>query len=158
MLVGLPAYTLIHVVLSLVGIFSGLVVVGGLMAGICFNRWVGLFLTTTVLTNLTGFGFPAAGLLPSHIVAALSLVVLLVAIAALYWKRLAGSWRKVFVIFSVITLYLNVFVLLVQLFQKTPILAKLAPDPGAPASAVTQGLVLILFVVLGRAAVRGFRA
>jgi len=158
MLIGLPAYTLIHVVLSLVGIFSGLVVVGGLMAGICFRRWVGLFLTTTVLTNLSGFGFPFTGLLPSHIVASLSLVILPVAIAALYWKRLAGAWRKVFVVLSVLALYLNVFVLLAQLFQKTPILAKLAPDPGAPAFAATQGLVLILFVVLGRAAVKGFRA
>jgi hypothetical protein len=157
MLINLPTYTLIHVVLSLVGIIAGLVVVGGLMAGVRFSRWVGLFLATTVLTNVTGFGFPFVTLLPSHIVGALSLLVLPVAIAALYWKHLAGAWRQVFVVLSVLALYLNVFVLLAQLLQKIPVLATLAPNPQAPAFAVTQVLVLVLFVGLGWAAVRGFR-
>jgi hypothetical protein len=155
--VNLPTYTLLHVLLSLVGIFAGLVVVGGLMAGVRFDRWVVLFLTATVLTNVTGFGFPFVTLLPSHIVGALSLLVLPVAIATLYWKRLAGAWRQVFVVLSVLALYLNVFVLLAQLFQKIPILAILAPSPQAPAFAVTQLLALVLFVGLGRAAVKGFR-
>jgi hypothetical protein len=155
--INLPTYTLIHVVLSVVGIIAGLVVVGGLMAGVHFSRWVGLFLATTVLTNVTGFGFPFVTLLPSHIVGALSLVVLPVAIAALYWKHLAGAWRQVFVVLSVLSLYLNVFVLLAQLLQKIPVLAALAPNPQAPAFAVTQVLVLVLFVWLGWAAVKGFR-
>jgi hypothetical protein len=155
--IDLPAYTLIHVVLSVVGIISGLVAVGGLMAGVRFNRWIGLFLATTLLTTVTGFGFPFVALLPSHVVGALSVVVLPVAIAALYWKRLAGVWRQVFVVLSVLALYLNVFVLLAQLLQKVPVLASLAPNPQAPAFAVTQGLVLALFVWLGRAAVKGFR-
>lgn len=157
MLINLPTYTLIHVVLSLVGVFAGLVVVGGLMAGVRFGRWVGLFLATTVLTNVSGFGFPFVTLLPSHIVGVLSLIVLPVCIAALYWKHLAGTWRMVFVVLSVLALYLNVFVLLAQLFQKIPVLAALAPTPQAPAFAATQGLVLVLFVVLGLAAVKGFR-
>ncbi len=149
-------YLLVHVLLSLVGIFSGLVVMGGLIAGVRFSRWVGLFLATTLLTSLTGFGFPFVALLPSHIVGALSLVVLLGALVALYWKHLEGGWRRTFVVLSVVALYLNVFVLLAQLLQKTPALALLAPTPAAPAFAVTQGLVLVLFAVLGWAAVKGY--
>jgi hypothetical protein len=150
-------FLLIHVVLSLVGMFAGLVVVGGLMAGVRFSRWLGLFLVTTVLTSATGFGFPSAQLLPSHIVGALSLLVLLGAIVALYMKNLAGGWRTAFVVLSVVALYLNVFVLLAQLFAKIPAMAMLAPSPAAPVFAVTQGLVLVLFVVLGVASVKGFR-
>lgn len=149
-------YVLVHVLLSLVGIFSGLVVVGGLIAGVRFARWVGLFLWTTLLTSLTGFGFPFIALLPSHVVGALSLVVLLGAFAALYWKHLEGGWRRAFVVLSVLALYLNVFVLLAQLLQKTPALAILAPTPAAPAFAAAQGLVLALFAVLGFAAVKGY--
>lgn len=150
-------FVLIHVVLSLVGIFTGLVVVGGLMAGVRFGRWVGLFFATTVLTSITGFGFPFVTILPSHIVGALSLVVLLGAIAALYWKHLEGPWRQTFVIFSVLALYLNVFVLLAQLFQKIPAMAMLAPSPAAPAFAATQALALLLFVGLGWASAKGFK-
>ncbi len=149
-------YLLVHVLLSLVGIFSGLVVVGGLIAGVRFSRWVGLFLATTLLTSITGFGFPFVALLPSHIVGALSLVVLLGALVALYWKHLEGGWRRTFVVLSVVALYLNVFVLLAQLLQKIPALALLAPTPAAPAFAATQGLVLVLFAVLGWAAVKGY--
>jgi len=132
MLFDLPTYTLIHVMLSLVGILSGLVVVGGLMAGVRFDRWTALFLATTALTNITGFGFPFNTLLPSHIVGGLSLVILPVAIAARYWKHLAGGWRKVFVVTAVAALYFNVFVLLAQLLQKIPLLSILAPNPKAP--------------------------
>jgi hypothetical protein len=103
----LPTHTLIHVVLSLLGIFSGLIAVGGLMAGARFHRWIDVFLATTVLTSITGFGFPFGTLLPSHIVGGLSLVVLAAAIAALYWKRLSGPWRSAFVALSVLALYLN---------------------------------------------------
>jgi hypothetical protein len=151
-------FVLIHVVLSLVGMFAGLVVVGGLMAGVRFSRWVGLFLVTTVLTSATGFGFPSAQVLPSHIVGALSLLVLLGAIVALYMKSLAGGWRTAFVVLGVVALYLNVFVLLAQLFAKIPAMAMLAPSPAAPVFAATQGLVLVLFIVLGVASVRGVRS
>jgi hypothetical protein len=109
------------------------------------------------MANVSGFGFPFVTLLPSHIVGALSLLVLGVAIGALYGKHLAGPWSRVFVIFSVLALYLNVFVLFAQFFQKIPALSVLAPDPKAPAFAVTQLLVVALFVGLGRAALSGFQ-
>jgi len=95
--------------------------------------------------------------LPSHIVGVISLVVLAVAIAARYWKHLAGAWRRVFVVTAVLALYLNVFVLFVQMFQKIPAMRALAPTQSEPAFVVTQGLVLLLFVGIGWAAMRGFR-
>jgi hypothetical protein len=156
-IIDLPTFTLIHVVLSLVGIVAGLVVVGGLMSGVRFDGWTGVYFVTTVLTNVTGFGFPFATLLPSHIVGFVSLLVLPVAIAARYWKHLTGAWRPVFVVTTVLALYLNVFVLVAQLFQKVPALIVVAPTQQAPAFVVTQLIVLALFVVLWRAAVRGFR-
>lgn len=148
-------FLLVHVLLSLFGLFAGLVVVGGFMAGVHFRRWVALFLATTVLTNVTGFGFPFVTLLPSHMVGALSLLVLLGALVALYWKRLEGAWHKTFVVLSVLALYLNVFVLLAQLFQKIPAMAFLAPNPAAPTFALTQGLVLLFFIGIGWACVQG---
>jgi hypothetical protein len=157
MIIDLLTFTLIHVVLSLVGIIAGLVVVGGLMAGVRFDAWTGVYFVTTVLTNVTGFGFPFATLLPSHIVGGISLLVLVVAIAARYWRHLTGAWRGVFVVSTVLALYLNVFVLIAQLFQKVPALIAVAPTQKAPAFVVTHLIVLALFVVLGMAAVRGFR-
>ncbi len=102
--------------------------------------------------------FPFRTLLPSHIVGGVSLLVLPVAIAARYWKHLTGAWRQVFVVTTVLALYFNVFVLLVQLFQKTPALIVIAPTQKEPPFLVTQLVVLALFVWLGRAAVTGFRA
>ena len=157
MIFDLPTFTLIHVVLSLVGIIAGLVVVGGLIAGQRLDGWTVAFFATTVLTSLTGFGFPFGSVLPSHIVGGVSLLVLAVAIAARYWKLLTGAWRRVFVSATVVALYLNVFVLLVQLFQKTPGLIAVAPTQRAPAFVVTQLAVVALFAFLGWAAVRGFR-
>ena len=148
-------FLLIHVLLSLFGMFSGLVVVGGWIAGVRLPRWTSFFLATTLLTNITGFGLPAVKVLPSHIVAVLSLVALSGAFVAMYWKNLEGGWRRVFVVLSVVALYLNAFVLVVQLLQKTPALATLAPGPTAPVFAATQGIVLVLFAVLGWAAVKG---
>ena len=158
MMFDLPMFTLIHVVISVLGIFAGLVVVGGLMAGARLDGWTGLFLVTTILTSVTGFGFPFTKVGPPHVVGAISLVVLAVCLAALYWKRLQGGWRATYVITAVAALYLNVFVLVVQLFGKTPALAQLAPTQQEPPFAVTQALTLALFVWLGWAALRGFRA
>lgn len=158
MILDLPTFTLIHVVLSLVGIIAGLVVVGGLMAGVRLDGWTGIFLATTVLTNATGFGFPFVTLLPSHIVGGLSLLILPVAIAARYWKHLAGAWRQIFVVTTVVALYFNVFVLVVQLFQKFPLLIAVAPTQKAPAFVVSQLIILAIFFGLGRAALKGFRA
>lgn len=154
---GLPLFTLLHVLLSIGGIVSGLVVVGGFMAGVRFDRWVATFLGTTLLTSATGFGFPFTQLLPSHLVGALSLLILPVAFFALYGKHLEGRWRKVFVGVSVLALYLNVFVLLAQLLQKIPALAALAPAPNTPAFAATQLLFLAVFAGMGWASISGFR-
>jgi hypothetical protein len=157
-ILSLPTFTLVHVLLSLLGLFAGFVVVGGLMAGVRFDRWTGIFLVTTVLTNATGFGFPFIRLLPSHLVAGLSLVILAVAIIARYPKRLTGAWRSVWVVTTVTALYFNVFVLLAQLFQKIPALIILAPTQKAPVFGVTQAGFLGLFLVLGRAAVTGSKS
>ena len=139
---------------ALFGIFAGLVVSGGFIAGVRLSRWIGFFLVTTLPTSLTGFGFPFTTLLPSHVVGAVSLLVF-GAIAAAYWKHFEGGWYRAFVVLSVVALYLNVFVLLAQLLGKVPALAILAPSPAAPAFAATQGLVLLLFVLLGWAALKG---
>ena len=154
----LQTFTLVHVLLSVIGIVAGLVVVGGLMAGTRLDRWIALFLATTLLTNISGFFFPFRALLPSHVLGALSLLILPVAIVARYGKQLAGGWRTAFVVSTVAALYFNVFVLMVQLFQKMPALVVLAPTQREPVFAVSQLLVLALFVALGRAAYLGFGA
>jgi hypothetical protein len=150
-------FTLIHVVISVLGIITGLVVVGGLLAGARLGGWTAVFLATTTLTSVTGFGFPFTKVSPPHIVGAVSIVVLAVCLAARYWKRLEGRWRAAYVITAVAALYLNVFVLVVQLFAKTPPLAQLAPTQQEAPFAVTQALVFALFVWLGWAALRSFR-
>lgn len=158
MIFGLTTFTLIHVVLSLVGMFAGLVVAGGLVAGKRLDGWTGVFLVTTVLANVTGFGFPFVSFLPSHAVGIISLVVLAIVIVARYWKRLTGAWRGVYVVGAVLALYLNVFVLLAQLFRRLPALIAAAPTQKEPPFLVTQLVVLAVFVWLGREAIRGFRA
>lgn len=157
MFFGGPAYTLIHVVISLVGIFSGLVVLFAMLAGKRLDGWTGLFLATTVATSVTGFGFPFHRLLPSHVVGIISLVVLAVVIYALYVRHLAGAWRKTYVIGAVLALYLNVFVAVVQAFLKVPALHALAPTQSEPPFKLTQLAVLALFVVLAILAAMRFR-
>ena len=141
-------YTLIHVLISLVGIASGLVVAFGLPGGKRLDRWTSLFLVTTVLTSVTGFGFPFEHLSPAHKVGIISLIVLAIAILARYVFHLAGAWRWIYVITAMIALYLNVFVLVVQSFQKIPALKALAPTQSEPPFLVAQVVVLLLFVVL----------
>src|SRR6266480_1652232 len=122
MIFGMAAstFTLVHVMISLVGIVSGFVVVFGLLTGKRLDRWTALFLTTTVLTSVTGFGFPFDQLLPSHKVGIISLVALAIAIVARYALHLTGAWRRTYVISAALALYLNVFVLVVQSFEKAP--------------------------------------
>ena len=156
MIFDLNAFTLFHVAISVLGIIAGLVVVGGLIAGAGLDGWTMVFLVTTILTSVTGFGFPSTAILPSHIVGGLSLVVLAACVTARYVKHLAGPWRATFVVTAVTALYLNVFVLIVQLFAKTPALQELAPTQSEAPFALTQGLTLALFVWIGRAARRGF--
>jgi hypothetical protein len=154
----ITTFTVIHVGLSLLGIFAGLVVAGGLVAGKRLDGWTGGFLVTTVLTNVTGFDFPFVTFLASHAVGIISLVILPIVIVARYWKHLAGAWRKVYVVGAVLALYLNCFVLIVQLFRRMPALLVAAPTQKEPPFVVTQLVVLALFIWLGRAAVKGFRA
>jgi hypothetical protein len=150
-------FTLLHVLLSVVGIVAGLVVAGGLVSGRRLDRWTGLFLVTTLLTNASGFAFPFVTFMPSHALGILSLLILPVVIAARYWKQLSGGWRTVYVAGSVAVLYFNVFVLIAQLFRRFPALIVLAPKQMEPPFLLTQLVVLGLFIWLGIAAVRGFR-
>ena len=150
-------YTLVHVVISLIGIITGLVVLGGLLSNKRLDGWTGLFLLTTIVTNLTGYGFPVDRVLPSHIVGAISLVALAIALLARYRHHLAGGWRRTYVITAVMSLYLNVFVLIVQTFGKVPALRELAPTQSEPPFAISQLIVLLMFLVLGRSAVVSFR-
>src|ERR1043166_9328807 len=117
---ALTILTFVHVLISLAGICSGLVVLFGVLAGKPLGRWTTVFLATTVATSLTGFLFPVHRFMPSHAVGIVSLVVLAVAIYARYARQLAGGWRKTYVIGAVVSLYLNVFVAVVQAFAKVP--------------------------------------
>lgn len=157
MMSNLSTFTMVHVVISLIGIASGLVVMFGLLVARKLNRWSALFLISTIATSVTGFFFPFHGVTPAIVVGVISLVVLGVAIIARYVRRLAGAWRWIYVVTVMIALYLNVFVLIVQLFQKVPALKALAPTQSEPPFAVTQLVVLALFVVLTIMAAIKFR-
>jgi Uncharacterized membrane-bound protein conserved in bacteria len=141
-------FTLMHVVLSLMGIFAGAIVLFGMFSSKRLNGWTALFLATTVLTSVTGFFFPRDHLLPSHVVGIISLVVLAVAILARYVYHLVGPWRRIYVVSAVLALYLNVFVGVVQAFLKVPFLNGLAPTQTEPPFLITQLVVLALFVML----------
>jgi uncharacterized membrane protein SirB2 len=154
---SLGTFTAVHEVISLIGIAGGLIVVVGMLSASRLPGWTALFLTTTVLTSVTGFFFPAAQVLPSHIVGVISLVVLTITLVALYRKRLAGSWRWIYVAGAILTLYLNSFVGVVQEFLKVPALNRLAPTQSEPPFLVAQLTVVALFVVLGIRAVAKFR-
>src|SRR6266704_4472814 len=150
-------YTLIHVVISLTGIGSGLIVLFGLLTGKRLDGLTALFLATTVLTSVTGFGFPFDHLLPSHKVGMISLVVLTVALLARYPFHMAGKWRWIYVVTAVMALYLNVFVLIVQSFLKIPALKTMAPTQTEPPFLIAQIVAMLLFIVLGIFAVKKFR-
>jgi hypothetical protein len=153
-----PLFTLFHTLLSVVGIFAGLVLAGGLISGKRLDGWSALFLATTILTNITGFGFPFVVLLPGHIIGALSLVILPVVCYARYARHLEGKWNAVYVIGVMVTLWFNAFILVVQLFKRLPGLIASAPTQKEPPFAITQLLVLVLFIFLGRAALKGSKS
>ena len=153
---SLSTFTLFHVVLSLLGIASGLIVVYGMLSGKRLDSWTAIFLVTTVLTSATGFLFPFKHLLPSHIVGILSLLVLAVAIVARYPRRLEGGWRRIYVICAMVALYLNCFVLVVQAFLKAPALHALAPKGNEPPFLIAQLALLAIFVLLTIVAARRF--
>jgi hypothetical protein len=159
MIFGLAPLTFLHTAISLVGIATGLVVLFlGFLAKRLLPRWTAWFLTTTALTSITGFFLPAAHFMPSHAVAILSLLILAVTLFALYSKHLAGVWRRTHVITAVAALYLNVFVLVAQLFAKVPALKELAPTQTETPFKAAQGVVLLAFILLGTLAARRFHA
>jgi hypothetical protein len=154
---SVETYTFLHVLISLIGIGSGLIVMFGFLAGRRFDGLTAVFLLTTVLTSVTAFGFPFGHLLPSHKVGILSLVVLAVTIPARYVFHLDGPWRWIYGVGASIALYLNVFVLIVQGFLKVPALKALAPTQSEPPFLVAQLFVLLLFVGLTILATKRFR-
>jgi hypothetical protein len=149
-------FTFVHVLISLVGIASGLLVVYGMLRGKRFDGATAIFLVTTALTSLTGFLFPVEHILPSHIFGIISLVALAIAIPARYLLHMGGSWRPIYVVSSVLALYLNVFVLVAQIFLKVPAAHALAPTGTEPPFLIAQAVVLAIFVVLGIFAVKKF--
>ena len=154
---SLSAFTTLHVILSLVAMLAGIVVMIGMLVSVRLGFWVGLFLATAILTSATGYLFPAPGLLPSHIVGAVSLVALVIAAWALYSGSLHGARRWLYVVGVVLAVYLDVFVGVVQAFQKVAFFHALAPTQTEPPFAIAQLAVLAIFVVWGVIALRWFR-
>ena len=159
MVLGMPlaTFTALHVALSLIGLLAGYIMLFGMIAGRPTGFTTPVFLATTIVTSATGCLFPVTQLLPSHIVGIISLVVLAVAVIALWLRRLEGPWRWVYVVTATTALYLNTFVAVVQAFLKLPVLQPLAPTQSEPPFAVVQGLVLVALIGLGYVAVRKFR-
>jgi len=159
MIAGLSigSFTILHVAISLIAIVSGLVVLAGMLHARTLPGWTALFLATAVLTSVTGFMFPINGLTPGIIISLMSIVILSIALMALYVKHLSGAWRWIYVATALVALYFNVFVLIVQSFQKVPVLQKLAPTQSEPTFLIAQGVALIAFLILGTRAARKFR-
>jgi hypothetical protein len=151
------AFTLLHVIITLVAIGSGLIVVGGMFASHRLPGTTALFLFTTVLTSVTGFLFPIHGFTPALGVGILACGILVVALFALYKEHLVGAWRWIYVITAIVSLYLNVFVLVAQSFMKVSVLNALAPTQSEPPFAITQAAMLVIFILIGLIAVVKFR-
>ncbi len=156
MLFGSDTFTNFHVAISLVGIATGIIVLLGMVGGARLPLLTAIFLLSTIGTSATGFGFPFTQILPSHIVGAISLVLLTIAVYALYGAKLAGRWRAIYVVTATASLFLNVFVLIVQLFQKIPTLNALAPTQSETPFLIAQILALSIFAGLAAAALRRF--
>ena len=155
--ISLSTFTLLHVIIGLAGLGTGFIVLFGLLNGKRLDGWTAIFLTTTVLTSVTGFMFPFEGLKPSYILAAMSLVLLAVAIWARYGAHLAGAWRGTYVVTAAIALYFNCFVAVVQAFSKIPALHAMAPTQTTePPFLVAQSVVLAIFVWLTWRAAKRF--
>lgn len=159
---SLPTFVTVHVIISLIAIAAGIIVMFGLLTSKSMPGLTAIFLLFTILTSATGFLIPplvSEKLLPSHMVGALSLVLLAIACIALYGMKLSGAWRWIYAVTALLSLYLNVFVLVIQGFLKVPALHALAPGepPGGPVFAVVQLIVLVFFVIVIIGAVRRFR-
>lgn len=145
-----------HTWLSLIAIVAGFPAAAALLKGHLSRRWNGIFLSTAIATSATGFAFPFSGVLPSHIVGAISLVLLAIAAVALYGRGLQGGWRRAYAITAMLSFYLLIFVLIAQLFLKVPVLNAMAPTQSEPPFAIAQGIVLAIFVALTVLAARRF--
>jgi hypothetical protein len=154
---SVSTFTAVHVAISLAAIASGLVVLAAMLTRRNPSGLTSLFLATTLLTTLTGFLFPVSALTPALIVGAVSLGLLIAAILARYAFSTHGLWRPLYVFAAIAALYLNVFVLIVQSFQKIAALQALAPTQSEPPFVVTQLIVLALFVCAGAFALARFR-
>jgi len=155
---GIPTHLFleIHVALSLIGIVTGLIVLYGLLSGHSFRGWTALFLATTILTSVTGYPLAPFGFDPPRAVGTLSLVLLAIAVLAIYGFRLSGAWRWIYIATAMTALYFNCFVAVIQAFAKLPALHALAPTQSEPPFLIVQVIVLAIFVVLGFLAARRF--
>jgi hypothetical protein len=151
------ALVLIHTAISLVAILAGFIVLYGLFKSDRMQGTTLLFLILSIATSVTGFFFQRDHVMASHVVGIVALIVLAATTFALYVKRMSGFWRGVYVFGAVLSLYLNVFVLVVQSFQKVPALNALAPTGSEPPFAIAQGIVLVLFIIAGVYALKRFR-
>jgi hypothetical protein len=151
-------YTIIHVIISLIGIGTGFIVLYGLLNGKLLSPWNFVFLVTTILTSLTGFGFPNTSITPGIVLGLLSIIVLAIAVLALCTFNLNGPWRRTYAISAMIALYFNCFVLIAQSFEHVPALHALAPTATEGPFKIAQLLLLVLFIVLIIGAGRKFRS
>ncbi len=154
---SLQTFTVLHVIISLIAIVAGVVVLIDMLGSKRRAGWTGLFLLMTILTSVTGFMFPISGFTPALGVGVISLLVLLIALVALYGKHLNGSWRWIYVAAALTALWFNVFVLIAQAFMKVPLLHPLAPNGNEPPFLIVQTVALVIFVVLGLIAAFKFR-
>ena len=154
---ALPGFTIFHVAISLAAIVSGFIVLFGMIANKRLDTWTAFFLTTTVATSVTGFGFPIKGMTPGIAFGIISLAVLAAVIYARYPRHLAGVWRRVYVMGAAFAFYLNFVVLIVQSFQKVGPLHALAPNQNEPPFLAVQVVSLVAFLVLGTISVKRFR-
>ena len=153
---SVATFTLVHVIISLIAIAAGFVVMGGLVSSKRLPGTTAVFLFFTILTSVTGFFFPITKIGPPHIFGVVSLVLLVFTVYGLYGRHLMGAWRPVYIVTALIAQYLNVVVLIVQSYQKVPALHVYAPNGNEPPFAITQGLALVLFVVVGWLALKKF--
>jgi hypothetical protein len=171
MIIGMSVatFTTVHVIISLIAIASGFIVIFGMIGSHRLPKLTALFWVMTVLTTVTGFMFLLVpglvkGFTPAMATGVVATVAFVIALVALYVKNLYGRWRWIYAVTAVMSLYLNIFVLVVQSFQKLKILNPLAPSLGPPFAApqdfqfaASQGAALVIFVVLGVIAALKFR-
>lgn len=161
---SIQTFTTLHVIITLIAIATGIVVMLGMLGSHRMPVWTAIFLLTTVLTSVTGFMFPIHGFTPALGGGIISIILLAIALLALYGRHLAGPWRWIYVVTAIASLWFNLFVLIVQAFEKVSILNALAPQVGPPFAeptnthfAITQGVTLLVIVIIGALAVIRFR-